>query len=183
MKRPLLKLVVLFGFLALAAQAQALVITPGTDSPLTGDDSSQAVINAAIASTLGSSVELYKQDVGDASDGGSLAGSYQTTFFNTPTDPSGATITYVGGDIVGPVAFLLVKDGKQTPAWYLFNLTDLGWNGMDDLELSGFWPDQGAISHVSLYGQTTSVPEAGALLMFGTGLVGLVGYRRVRRMQ
>ena len=28
-----------------------------------------------------------------------------------------------------------------------------------------------------------SVPEAGTLLMFGTGLIGLVGYRRVRRMQ
>ena len=26
-------------------------------------------------------------------------------------------------------------------------------------------------------------PEAGALLLFGTGLIGLVGYRRVRRMQ
>jgi hypothetical protein len=29
----------------------------------------------------------------------------------------------------------------------------------------------------------TAVPEAGALFLFGTGLVGLVGYRRVRRMQ
>lgn len=29
----------------------------------------------------------------------------------------------------------------------------------------------------------TTVPEAGALLLFGTGLIGLVGYRRVRRMQ
>ena len=32
-------------------------------------------------------------------------------------------------------------------------------------------------------GDTTRVPEAGALLLFGTGLVGLVGYRRVRRMK
>jgi len=29
----------------------------------------------------------------------------------------------------------------------------------------------------------TRVPEAGALLMFGSGLIGLVGYRRMRRMQ
>ena len=29
----------------------------------------------------------------------------------------------------------------------------------------------------------TRVSEAGALLLFGTGLVGFVGYRRVRRMQ
>lgn len=30
---------------------------------------------------------------------------------------------------------------------------------------------------------SSQVPEAGALLLFGTGLIGLVGYRRVRRMQ
>jgi len=30
---------------------------------------------------------------------------------------------------------------------------------------------------------TFITPEAGALLLFGTGLIGLVGYRRVRRMQ
>lgn len=30
---------------------------------------------------------------------------------------------------------------------------------------------------------TQRVPEAGALLLFGSGLIGLVGYRRVRRMQ
>jgi len=29
----------------------------------------------------------------------------------------------------------------------------------------------------------STVPEAGALLLFGTGLIGLVGYRRMRRMQ
>ena len=182
MKRHLLKMVIIFGILALAGSAQALTITPGTDTPLTGNDTSQAAINAAIAGTLGSSVLLYKQDVGSP-ESGSLASSYETAFFNTPTDPSDATITYMGGDIVGPVAFLLVKDGHQTPAWYLFNLTTLGWDGMDELILSDFWPANGAISHVSLYGETTSVPEAGALLLFGTGLFGLVGYRRMRRMQ
>jgi len=31
--------------------------------------------------------------------------------------------------------------------------------------------------------QLVYVPEAGTLILFGTGLVGLVGYRRVRRMQ
>lgn len=183
MKRNMLKFVVLFGVLALAAQAQAaLILTPGTDSPLTGNQTSQSQINAAIAGTIGSSVLLYKQDVGGP-ESGSLASSYRTTFSNTPLDPADALIEYVGGDIVGPVAFLLVKDGNQTPAWYLFNLTNLGWDGMDDLSLSGFWPNRGAISHVALYGKTTSVPEAGALLLFGTGLVGLVGYRRARRMR
>jgi PEP-CTERM motif len=42
----------------------------------------------------------------------------------------------------------------------------------------------GGLSHYSLYNPgTTQVPEAGALLMFGSGLIGLVGYRRMRRMQ
>lgn len=31
--------------------------------------------------------------------------------------------------------------------------------------------------------QLVYVPESGAMLLFGTGLIGLVGYRRVRRMQ
>ncbi len=182
MKRHLLKLMMLFGILVLATQAQAALITPGTDSPLTGNQTSQSAIDAYISSTLGSSVLLYKQDVGGP-ESGSLASSYQTTFSNSSSDPADALIEYVGGNIVGPVAFLLVKDGNHTPAWYLFNLTTLGWDGMEDLSLTGFWPNRGAISHVTLYGQTTSVPEAGAMLLFGTGLVGLVGYRRVRRMQ
>ena len=112
MKRHLLKLAVVFGVLALAAQAQALVITPSTDTPLTGTQTDQPSIDIAIAGALGTSVELYKQNVG-GSESGALAGSYETTFFNTPTDPSGVLIEYVGGDVVGPTAFLLVKDGNQ----------------------------------------------------------------------
>ena len=41
----------------------------------------------------------------------------------------------------------------------------------------------GGLSHFAFFNPTTRVPEAGALFMFGSGLIGLVGYRRVRRMQ
>ena len=178
MKRHLLKLVVLFGILALAAQAHALLIEPD-DYLLKGDETGQSFINAAIASTIGSSTELYKQEVG-GTESGSLAGSYQTTFFNTALDPSDALIEYVGGPYIDTTsgAFLLVKDGDQSPAWYLFDLTALGWDGIADLDLQGFWPNQGAISHVALYGGATTVPEPGTLLLLGSGLVGLALYGR-----
>ncbi len=96
------------------------------------------------------------------------AGSYETTFLKTSSDPSGANIAYTGGgDIVGPLMYLLVKEAK-------------GWNGTEDLILSGFWPNQGAISHVSLYGASTPVPEPATMLLLGVGLVGLAGFGRKR---
>jgi hypothetical protein len=171
-------LIVFCVLVAFTAQAHALPITPSTDTLLTGDQTSQAQINAAIAGYLGSSVELYKQNVG-GSEEGVLAGSYVTTFSNTLSDPSDALIDYVGGAYVGPTAFLLVKDGNQNPAWYLFNLTALAWNGTEDLVLSGFWPARGAISHVTLYG-TQAVPEPATMLLLGVGLIGLAGYSRKR---
>jgi hypothetical protein len=162
--------------------AQALNITPASLPQYTGNQTSQAQINAAIAPIIGSAVELYKQDVGAGSDSGSLAGSYVTTFSNSASDPADALIDYVGGSIVGATAWLLVKDGNQTPAWYLFNLTLLGWNGTDDLVLTGFWPGNGAISHVALYGTPggggNTVPDAGTTMaLLGLGL-GALGFAR-----
>lgn len=176
-----LSLIVFCVLVAFAAQAHALFIYPNITDPApqsiwTGNQTSQAEINTAIAGYLGSSVELYKQNV-LGSEVGALAGSYETTFYNTPSDPSGALIHYVGGAYVGPTAFLLVKDGNHSPAWYLFNLTDFGWNGTADLVLSNFWPAQGAISHVTLYG-TQAVPEPATMLILGVGLIGLAGYSR-----
>jgi hypothetical protein len=171
-------LIVFCALLAFAAQAHALAITPATLPQYTGTQTSQNEIDTAIALYLGNSIELYKQNVG-GSEEGALAGSYVTTFSNTPSDPSGALIHYVGGAYVGPTAFLLVKDGNHSPAWYLFNLTVAGWNGTEDLVLSEFWPARGAISHVTLYG-AQAVPEPATMLLLGVGLIGLAGYGRKR---
>jgi hypothetical protein len=45
--------------------------------------------------------------------------------------------------------------------------------------LSNFWPNNGSISHVTIYG-TTSVPDGGSVvMMLGAALVGLAGMRRL----
>lgn len=171
--------VILLGF---GAQAHALLITPESGTidvcRYEGDQTSQAEIDVWIAANIGDIDELYKQNVG-GSEVGALADSYRTEFFNTPTDPSEAIITYTGDGPIATDAFLLVKDGNQSPAWYLFDLNCFDWNGMVPLELEDFWPDQGAISHVSLYGGQ-SVPEPATMFLLGTGLLGLALFRKSR---
>jgi hypothetical protein len=163
--------------LALASQALALAITPAWVPQWSGPETSQATIDAVIAAILApsSSVELYKQNVGDATDSGSLAGSYTTTFTNEPDDPADALIDYIGGPFLSSASkFLLVKDGNNDPGWYLFDISV--WNGTDDLVLTGFWPGKGAISHVALYGggSTTRVPDGGTTaILLGAGVLAM----------
>jgi hypothetical protein len=55
---------------------------------------------------------------------------------------------------------------------------------MEDLVLTGFWPQNGAISHVALYGTATSVPEPATLSLLGAGLIGVfLGRRRRSRVR
>jgi hypothetical protein len=125
----------------------------------------------------------FKQDYGGG-ESGPLASSYTATI--TPAgDPSIFQITYNGGSSVGPTAWLIVKDGNNSPGWYLFNLTDLGWNGTDTLDGSGFWPANGSISHIELFGDATPprtpLPAPNPLLLLGSGMLGMGIARRKRQ--
>jgi hypothetical protein len=174
---------------ACAALADPISITPSTgvlnvsrwesnsNANLDADDV-EVLTGCSPGCTL---TEVYKQNVNDGNDSGSFASSYVTSFFNAPNDPQDATIDYISGlSITGNPIYLLVKDGSSTPAQYVFDITS--WNGTDDLVMTGFWPNDGAISHVAIYtgtgepctvncGPTEIVtPEPGSLLLLGTGL-------------
>jgi hypothetical protein len=58
----------------------------------------------------------------------------------------------------------------------------LAWNGLETITLENFWPNQGAISHVTLYGgtPTTRVPEPGTMGLLGAGLLAF-GFLRRRK--
>ncbi len=167
------------------------VITPSTPALATGTETSQAAINVAIGPIMGltpaSDYQLYKQDVGVASDVGAAAPYYKTTFSNSANDPANALIEWLGGNFIGSAAkYLLVKDGNHNPAWYLFNISD--WNGQDDLVMEGFWPQQGAISHVTIYGDNgdnpdlvTEVPEPASIGLWLTVVAGSAFAARRRR--
>ena len=181
--------------LMFGAQASALTLTPTTDprcergpAPPPGPGPSEAdYVNDCYGTSYANPDDLaYKNDNPDEE--GYLSGSYDTEFLNTPSDPADAIITYVGGPALlcdaAAKCILGIKDGNQTPEYYFFDLYDFGWNGTDTIELIGFWPGDGAISHVSLWGGPEDdccdkdVPEPGSLALLGLGLLGLGLTRR-----
>lgn len=115
-------------------------------------------------------IGLYTYDV---SPGSQIFGALPTATGGVHVDTAGV----IPFDLTSPYLYLMAKFGNQD-AFYFLNgqtgtLTDL---------VSPFPAKGGGLSHLTLF-NPTQVPEAGALLLFGTGLIGLVGYRRARRMQ
>ncbi len=177
-----------FGLISIQAHA-TIVITPSTLGilsltlgPPAKNCEPDCVYDAFNLVNDGTLNLLYKADQG-GSDSGSFASSYDTTFDNSPSDPADALIQHLTGSSIScPDCYLAVKDGNHDPSYYFYNLS--AWDGLMDLDLNDFWPQQGAISHVSIWGKDggggppAAIPEPVSLLLFGTGLMSLAFIRR-----
>ena len=174
---------------ALAGPAPAtLTLSPSNYDFTTLDTSNLG--EADIASLFGTTADLdllYKASVGEVvAEDGLFQDSYSTLFgFQTgddPLDPSSARITYDGAPdpfITCPECYLVVKDGRQEPAQYLFDIgrmTNSGiWDGIEPIEMVDFWPNNGAISNVAIWGDDpVDVPAPGTLALLGLSLLLLV---------
>jgi hypothetical protein len=179
---------IVFGMVS-GVSATPVNITLATATVIFGEDTSVPAIEAIIFPLMPGATELYRVTPGDPNvESAALAGSYSAEFLPDNVVKENAIVTYTGGDIIGPIAYLLAKDGRAndtnpaTHAWYLYDLTTLGWTGTEQITITGLWPDQGSFSHISMYGTTgTSVPEPMTLILLGLGLAGVAGTRRFKK--
>jgi hypothetical protein len=174
------------GLLLAAASSHALVITQPSDADCTANpncwfDNVTGMPNATEIATLVGTASildlLYKanvdrNDMNPSGEEGPFASSYATEFLNSPTDPEDAIISFMSAPSIScGECYLSIKDGNANPNFYVFDISS--WNGTDTIEIQDFWPNQGAISNVAIWGTGTSVPEPGSLALMGIGLLGM----------
>lgn len=164
--------------LLVAGHAQALMLSPSdldqmTDQTHTGKPALHAEDVADLFGTTSSLSLFYKAEYRGA-DSGLYKDSYMTMFGG---DPNSADIYHWEGAKINCVeCYLVVKNGAQPQ--YLFDLSARNWDGKN-LSLRHFYENtQGAISHIAIFGAVAQVPEAGALVLMGLGLLGLGLARR-----
>ena len=165
----------------LASTAQAVIIltplTPGVFSPAVHTNPMDADQVEFIVGYNGDLTEVYKQNVRGAEER-SFAGSYTTAF---SVSNGTATITYDGAPkllITGAPIYAVAKDGQNAPFSYVWDIT--GWNGTEQIKMENLWPDQGEISHVSIFtgDRRVTVPDGGAsVAMMGLAL-GVLSFGR-----
>jgi hypothetical protein len=189
MKRSIFGLLVICCFLSVAVSASALSIGP-TD--VGGPD---YLLNSAILGKSGEKFEIawIEENLGEG-----FVLDYQKTDF----DEGGGATNYWeetdekgtwGMELVNSPSYFLIKTGKINQPdyrWFLFqNLAELDW-AVVDLTVMGeeFDPNvdfnkvafngEFNIDKFSHIGEVNPVPEPSTMLLLGSGLVGLVYWRR-----
>lgn len=164
--------------IVLPISASALSLTPGNAFLFwTQNGNTDANDVETLTGSLLQLTEQYKQNQG-GNEEKPFAGSYSTTF---PQNLKGATITYDGSPdpiITGSEIWALAKGGSNH-GHYLWNIS--GWDGMEQIVMSGLWPNQGSVSHVSIFsgGQGVRTPDGGSTVaLLGLGLALLAIARR-----
>ena len=193
--RALFGALLMAGSIGVASQAYALNIVPSftpqflvSTTPNLSASALETLINGTAGWSTGSLSLAFKQDFGGGESGN--AAPYYTASITPTSDPSNAVISWDGplGIVCGD-CYLVVKDGNNTPAQYVFNIST--WNGTETLNLSGFWANtNGSISNVAIFNNTAPgggggtiaaipEPETYAMLLAGLGLVGFAARRKL----
>jgi PEP-CTERM motif len=117
-------------------------------------------------------IEFYIAEIGDRF---SLTNAFTiTNTSNVTGDP------VLDGDIVTMLGTSLSHTFTYNSKNYQFDILGFSQDGGQTIQNNYSSPEDG-IASAGLYGQLNEVPEPATLLLFGTGIIGLLGARRVQR--